>query len=218
VAQKVQMVDDIDATPADGTVRFGLDGVEYEIDLSAANNEQLRRELQRYIGAARGVRGDTQGQSHLEAAYQVLSDRISDNFDLQWRGPTFALTAQSFLLLGYLQAISYHYIRVMLAALLVIVGIAAALLMARVQCLISIDQKLLDKYGNDLLGGSSEYLLRHAARIKERATGAEYNIPWRAKLLLRTPTPTMLWIITLLALSAAGIYMLLWTLLPQYIP
>ena len=37
MAQKVQtlFIDDIDGSAAEGTVRFGLDGTEYEIDLNA---------------------------------------------------------------------------------------------------------------------------------------------------------------------------------------
>ena len=37
MAQKVQtlFVDDLDGSVAEGTVRFGLDGAEYEIDLDA---------------------------------------------------------------------------------------------------------------------------------------------------------------------------------------
>ena len=37
MAQKVQtlFVDDLDGSEAEGTVRFGLDGTEYEIDLNA---------------------------------------------------------------------------------------------------------------------------------------------------------------------------------------
>ena len=39
MAQKVKiiLVDDLDGGSADETVRFGLDGVSYEIDLSADN-------------------------------------------------------------------------------------------------------------------------------------------------------------------------------------
>ena len=39
MAQKVfvSLVDDIDGSEADETVEFGLDGVNYEIDLSAEN-------------------------------------------------------------------------------------------------------------------------------------------------------------------------------------
>jgi hypothetical protein len=39
MAQKITVVleDDLDGGPADQTVRFGLDGAEYEIDLSISN-------------------------------------------------------------------------------------------------------------------------------------------------------------------------------------
>ena len=39
MAQKVQtlFIDDLDGSEAEGTVRFGLDGTEYEIDLNAEN-------------------------------------------------------------------------------------------------------------------------------------------------------------------------------------
>ena len=55
MAQKIQvlLVDDLDGGEAEGTVRFGLDGVEYEIDLSAEHTEALRRALAPFIGAAR---------------------------------------------------------------------------------------------------------------------------------------------------------------------
>ena len=60
MAQKVQTVfiDDLDGTEADGTVRFGLDGSEYEIDLNAEHAQQLREALARYVGAARRVSGN----------------------------------------------------------------------------------------------------------------------------------------------------------------
>jgi Lsr2 len=59
VAQKVQvqLIDDLDGSEADGTVRFGLDGTEYEIDLSAEHAQELRGALARYVGAARRTGG-----------------------------------------------------------------------------------------------------------------------------------------------------------------
>jgi Lsr2 len=51
-------IDDLDGTEADGTVRFGLDGAEYEIDLNAEHAQQLREALARYVGAARRVSGN----------------------------------------------------------------------------------------------------------------------------------------------------------------
>jgi nucleoid-associated protein Lsr2 len=55
VAQKIQtlFVDDLDGSQADGTVRFGLDGTEYEIDLNAGHAQALRDALARYVKAAR---------------------------------------------------------------------------------------------------------------------------------------------------------------------
>src|SRR6267142_548443 len=55
MAQKVQtfFVDDLDGSEADGTVRFGVDGTEYEIDLNAGHAEQLRDALARYVAAGR---------------------------------------------------------------------------------------------------------------------------------------------------------------------
>jgi hypothetical protein len=57
MAQKVQtlFIDDLDGSEADGTVRFGLDGTEYEIDLNTDHAQKLRDELARYVSAARRV-------------------------------------------------------------------------------------------------------------------------------------------------------------------
>jgi hypothetical protein len=59
MAQKVQtiFIDDLDGSQAGGTVRFGLDGTDYEIDLNAEHAQQLRDALARYVGAARRVSG-----------------------------------------------------------------------------------------------------------------------------------------------------------------
>ena len=57
MAQKVQtlFVDDLDGSAAEGTVRFGLDGTDYEIDLNADHAQALRDALARYAGAGRKV-------------------------------------------------------------------------------------------------------------------------------------------------------------------
>jgi hypothetical protein len=53
MAQKVQtlFLDDLDGSEAEGTVRFGLEGTEYEIDLNAQHARQLRDALARYVAA-----------------------------------------------------------------------------------------------------------------------------------------------------------------------
>jgi hypothetical protein len=55
VAQKVtvSLVDDLDGDKADETVEFGLDGKNYEIDLSSSNADKLRDALAGYVAAAR---------------------------------------------------------------------------------------------------------------------------------------------------------------------
>jgi Lsr2 len=55
VVQKIQtlLIDDIDGSEAQGTVRFALDGAEYEIDLNAKHADALRKSLAKYIDAGR---------------------------------------------------------------------------------------------------------------------------------------------------------------------
>jgi hypothetical protein len=59
MAQRIQtlFIDDIDGGAADGTVRFGLDGAGYEIDLSGAHSDELRKALGKYIEHSRKVGG-----------------------------------------------------------------------------------------------------------------------------------------------------------------
>jgi hypothetical protein len=59
MAQKihVELVDDIDGSPAAETVPFGLDGTQYEVDLSEHNATVLRETLAPYIGHGRRVTG-----------------------------------------------------------------------------------------------------------------------------------------------------------------
>ena len=50
MAQKIQtlFIDDIDGGAAEGTVRFALDGTDYEIDLSGKHSEELRDALRKF--------------------------------------------------------------------------------------------------------------------------------------------------------------------------
>ena len=61
MAQKVtvQLVDDLDGPQSDdiSTVSFGLDGAAYEIDLTKANAENLRKALAAFVPHARRVGG-----------------------------------------------------------------------------------------------------------------------------------------------------------------
>ena len=53
----VELLDDIDGKPATETIGFGLDGVEYEIDLSAKNAKALRKALDTWVASSRRVGG-----------------------------------------------------------------------------------------------------------------------------------------------------------------
>jgi hypothetical protein len=63
MAQKITVAleDDLDGGPADETLRFGLDGSEYEIDLSSKNATAFRRQLAPFIDHARKT---GRGQRH----------------------------------------------------------------------------------------------------------------------------------------------------------
>ena len=49
----VELEDDLDGGPADETLRFGLGGSDYEIDLNKKNASRFRRQIAPYIQHAR---------------------------------------------------------------------------------------------------------------------------------------------------------------------
>ncbi|KQO03903.1 MULTISPECIES: histone-like nucleoid-structuring protein Lsr2 [unclassified Arthrobacter] len=65
MAQRVQveLVDDLDGAEAQETVRFGVDGTDYEIDLTAENAEKLRSVLSLYVDKGRKSTAGRRGQS-----------------------------------------------------------------------------------------------------------------------------------------------------------
>ena len=75
MAQKVQtfLIDDLDGCEAEGTVRFGLDGTQYEIDLSTEHAKELRKALARYIDAGRRVTGTARRAAQHERKTPVSS-------------------------------------------------------------------------------------------------------------------------------------------------
>jgi hypothetical protein len=54
-----ELQDDIDGSDATQTVRFAIDGTEYEIDLSERNANRFRESVAEFVGHARTVRGGT---------------------------------------------------------------------------------------------------------------------------------------------------------------
>jgi hypothetical protein len=65
----VELTDDLDGKPATETLRFGLDGREYEVDLSEKNAKALRKVLEpwaaagRRVSGRRGTRGTARGSA-----------------------------------------------------------------------------------------------------------------------------------------------------------
>jgi hypothetical protein len=51
----IQLIDDVDGSPAAETIAFALDGSSYEIDLNSANAAKLRDAMALFIGAGRRV-------------------------------------------------------------------------------------------------------------------------------------------------------------------
>lgn len=84
MAQKVNiiLVDDLDGGSADENVKFGLDGTNYEIDLSAANAAELRSSLERFIAAARKASG---GRTAARTPKAPAAGRSNDSAQIrQW--------------------------------------------------------------------------------------------------------------------------------------
>jgi hypothetical protein len=50
-----ELIDDIDGKPADESIIFGLDGVQYEIDLSKKNAQRLREAIAPFLEAGTKV-------------------------------------------------------------------------------------------------------------------------------------------------------------------
>ena len=70
MAQRVQihLIDDLNDQEAQETVRFALDGSEYEIDLTTENAENLRSAFSEYVENGRKASGGRGGRSTPRAA------------------------------------------------------------------------------------------------------------------------------------------------------
>ena len=55
--REIRLIDDLDGEGADETVEFGVDGKNYEIDLSTANAKRLRDALAEFVESARRAGG-----------------------------------------------------------------------------------------------------------------------------------------------------------------
>ena len=94
MVQKIQtlFIDDLDGGPAEGTVRFALDGTGYEIDLSSKHAQALRAALSSYAGAARRAPGTRPARSRRKPgaggpdSTQVRDWARSQGLDVKDRG------------------------------------------------------------------------------------------------------------------------------------
>ena len=72
----VEVVDDLDGSPADQTVRFAFNGASYEIDLNRAHFEEFAEAIQPYIKAGRKV-GSTRRRGNAGNPNQRLENAKS---------------------------------------------------------------------------------------------------------------------------------------------
>lgn len=96
MAQQVKIIltDDIDGGEATETVRFGLDGRDFEIDLSEANATKIRKALEPYVDVARkagkGNKGASNGtprpKSDKERMNNIRSWAKENNMETSSRG------------------------------------------------------------------------------------------------------------------------------------
>jgi hypothetical protein len=66
--REIRLIDDLDGEAADQTVEFGIDGKNYEIDLSDANAGKLRDALAEFVASARRSGGRRRGGRSTDTA------------------------------------------------------------------------------------------------------------------------------------------------------
>lgn len=84
MAQKIQVIltDDLDGGEADETVKFALDGVSYEIDVSTVNADALRAALGPYVLAGRRTGGRV--STRPSGAARPVRDRVDLSLVRAW--------------------------------------------------------------------------------------------------------------------------------------
>ncbi|OIV37042.1 hypothetical protein BIV57_13105 [Mangrovactinospora gilvigrisea] len=78
MAQQVKtiLIDDLDGSSATGTVRFGYQGVDYEIDLNDDHQKALEESVREWIGNARRTGGRKQGVRPASGASDTSAIRV----------------------------------------------------------------------------------------------------------------------------------------------
>ncbi|QKV81235.1 Lsr2 family protein [Amycolatopsis sp. Hca4] len=91
----MQVLDDLTGEPAAETVGFGLDGIDYDIDLSVANAEALRALLQRYADAGRRTGGRKNRPRTVPGAQKTPPKPATSTAAPTKAAPTKAVTAKA---------------------------------------------------------------------------------------------------------------------------
>jgi len=73
-----RLLDDLDGSDAAETVRFGLDGRQYEIDLNSDNADALREAFAPYVSAARQAATDRSGRRGAAVRPRTDANRTND--------------------------------------------------------------------------------------------------------------------------------------------
>lgn len=86
MAQRVQveLIDDLNGEVAQETIRFGVDGTDYEIDLTTENAEKLRSTLSEYVDKARKARNGRKNQGDQRSTSTSRSKRENTQQIRQW--------------------------------------------------------------------------------------------------------------------------------------
>ncbi|MFC0429620.1 Lsr2 family protein [Kutzneria buriramensis] len=90
MAQKVTvaLIDDLDGSEASETLEFALDGVSYQIDLSAKNAGKLRDGLASFVASARRSGGRKRGPGRVASgpskARPAAADREQNQAIREW--------------------------------------------------------------------------------------------------------------------------------------
>ena len=84
--REIRLIDDLDGQAADETVEFGVDGKNYEIDLSKDNAEKLRDSLTAFVSAARRAGGGRRrgGSASSSSARRPSIDREQNQAIRDW--------------------------------------------------------------------------------------------------------------------------------------
>lgn len=81
---KIELISDLDGGHADETVHFGIDGTNYQIDLSTADARALRKVLEQYAKAGRKLPASASKGGKAASAASTTSRRDTARKVREW--------------------------------------------------------------------------------------------------------------------------------------